>query len=319
MFNKAAILFLVLALSVTALFSLRIENQKATQKLNEHYAHAVAKAVEDAADTMEYDESERNSMGKERVRETVLNTFFNSISTAFGYEMTIELEEDTRPGEYQRALYKHIPVVMLVDNDGYYVWHNTFDENGLIRGKLSSLTTWGEELGSGGRFYYVRYYLGNYVQIREKDTSQIYEGTVEKVYEDMLNDGPVEMAIEKILSSYDAYAVSRNRIVATSIEQTVGYYINNHNTAMKMDAMPDNDYVFTMPQQSGGDWIEMVENPAVISFIQGIKVPDSDMYLNVFAFSGAEYSKDMMYYTNNEDMTYFRNGIDNIPQEGDTP
>lgn len=363
MFNRVSILFLVLMFAVSGYLGYTVDVQRQASKLNRIYSNALTTALDDAAGQMSYSETTQTAMGTEEIRNNIINTFFNTLSITFGYnlittdeennELAYELTHDRKNSDTyvwsasdveRQGLYRHIPLILLVDNDGFYVWYSeTTTDINIEHGRISSKYTWSEEstIGRSSSSTYncfIRYYLGNKVSIRVKttDSSVTFTGTIEDVFNELIDNFGEEHIKDSSLKrlffedqgyneSYDEsklytyYAERRNHIVAESVEEYVQYYINNKNMMNSIDSesiseayssdrtyyLNDTNITFEMPELSDEDWMDMLQNPTVISFLQGLKVQDLQKTINIYSFSGSEYGKDAMYGTDDTNKLYY--------------
>ena len=49
-------------------------------------------------------------------------------------------------------------------------------------------------------------------------------------------------------------------------------------------------------QITGEDWARLIDQPTVVSFLQGLQTPYDTTYLNIYSFAGAEIEKEKKYY-----------------------
>lgn len=296
--NRMTAIFLVMFLTFSTLFGYRSAIHTAAAQMNVKYSQYLTNATHAAADQMVYNEDTGESMGTPAIRSEVERAFFNTLLTNMGAALTTQADAGTNGAAKDvRILYKYIPVVMMIDNDGFYTWYNIYTDDGLD-GQTSSLTTWGNTYAEGGQTYYVRFFLGDRVQVTTKGSTDVIDGKPVEVFEKCGKPS----TLTGVIDSEDNYNIERNRVVAKSVEDTIQYYINYEN---QVNGYTDDDgnvtqrgqkYVFTMPQISGGDFVEMVEHPSVISFLQGVKINDAAGYLNIYAFTGGEYKANKRYY-----------------------
>lgn len=293
MHTRVALLLGVLLLTTSLYFGIRETANGVASRLNTQYSKVLTSACRTAAEKMQYDESTYSVMGSDTIRENVIDAFFNTFLISFEEVTTKETDNESNPSVNRVQLYKNIPVVLMIDINGFYVWYNAF-EDGMLTAKISSLTTYSETI-SGSDIYYVRYFLGNRVQVSLKDDAVIYDGTPEDVYDKLGSPGELSF-----LADYDSYAEYRNTYIANLVEEQVQYYINNENLERRWSNTNRSDYTFEMPEVSMSDWIEMVEYPSIISFYQGKVINNGNTMINTYAFSGSEFAPVAEYYVTDD-------------------
>ena len=291
--NRVAILLITLILTASTFLGVRETANEVASRLNTQYSKILTSACRSAAERMEYDESTYSVMGTELIRKNVIDSYFNTFLISLEEATSTDAGNDTNPSVNRIVLYKNIPVILLIDVNGFYVWYNAF-EGGMLTAKMSSLTTYGASI-SGIKNYYVRFFLGNRVQVSVKGEDVIYDGTPVEVYEKMGN--PSDLAF---LSNYDTYERHRNEYIANLVEREVEYYINNENLERQWTNSNRSDYTFEMPEVSMNDWMEMVEYPSVISFYQGKQINNGRTIINTYAFSASEFAPAQEYYATSD-------------------
>ena len=291
--TKIALLLGGLLLTFSTYFGIRETVNTVASRLNTQYSKVLTSACRTAAEKMEYDESLYAVMGTEEIRENVINAFFNTFLISFEEATSEEDGVESNPSNNRVLLYKNIPVILLIDINGYYVWYNTF-EDGMLTAKVSSLTTYSETV-QGDQIYYVRFFLGNRVQVSIKGDPTVYDSTPAEVYEQLGSPSALSF-----MADYDSYADYRNAYIANLVEEQIGYYINNENLERSWANQNRGDYVFEMPEISMNDWMEMVEYPSVISFYQGKQLNNGSAMINTYAFSGSEFAPVAEYYVTDD-------------------
>ena len=58
----------------------------------------------------------------------------------------------------------------------------------------------------------------------------------------------------------------------------------------------ENQYSFEMPEVKGEDWSRLLQNPTVISFLQGYSTKADNRLLNVYSLGGGELVKNYHYF-----------------------
>ncbi len=279
--SKYVIIFMTLLASFFGVFSSQTDMQTAASIKNRQYTSYLASATTDAASEMAAETKESNTLPYKTSREKVVNTFFSSLAINFGY--------DTK--EDMTKLRMYVPVVAMIDTDGYYISYNkdfrSADGVPSLESAITTINTW----TAVKPHLTVRYYLGNKVDITTNN-GKFFSDTYTNVYNEILK-----------LNKYGGYAVYkselealgfndkdkfehlRNETIIQDIQDKVEYYINNQN---KVAAALQPEYIFEMPLTKTDDWVRVLENPTVIAFMQGIRISDSKRYLNIYSLGGGE-------------------------------
>lgn len=305
--SRIAIFLGIMLLTLSAYMGVRGTANEVASRLNTQYSKILTEACRTATERMEYDESGYAVMATKDVRESVIDAFFNTFLISFEEATAKDGKIDSEPSINRMILYKNIPVILLMDVNGFYVWYNTF-ENDMLTSKMSSLTSYSKTI-SGSDIYYIRFFLGNRVQVSKKGEDIVYDGTPKEVYKKL--GCPSELIF---LSDYEKYAAYRNEYVADLVEDQVEYYINNENLERQWTNSDRSDYVFEMPQISMSDWMEMVEYPSVISFYQGKQINNGAAMINTYAFSGSEFAPMKEYYVTDDNL-YHKKECDELTDE----
>ena len=174
--SKYLLAFLSVVLITFGIYSFTTDINTAAETKNSQYASYLAAATHDAAKEIQSETTGNVSMPTASDRERVANTFFNSLKLDFGYTT----EED------MQKLHIYVPVLAMIDSDGYYICFNQqyADEAGhmVVTESITPINTWTKQSGN----YIARYYLGNNLDVTETgDTSQMYSGTYDFVYEQL--------------------------------------------------------------------------------------------------------------------------------------
>lgn len=269
-------------------------NTDITQKVNTQnieYANKLTSACFDAAQTMNTENVERYS----RVwndQDDLMNTldvFYNSLVYSFNWDTAGRVEE--------MALYT--PVVCLIDIDGYYISHNVvFNTTGMVtipsdaekRNGLTSLNTWTRSYNG----VILRYFLNDHVEVYCTDGSK-YEGNRKDVYALLQEKRPGSIEVSEMAFIIDdaVFNQRKNELIVREINKQCEYYINRHNVIGDNYEM---QYTFEMPEIAGEDWSRLLQNPTVISFLQGYSTNADNRMLNIYSLGGGELVKNYHYF-----------------------
>lgn len=290
--------FIILFLGIAACFIfVAFTNIDITQKTNvenTEFSTKLSSACYDAAQSMKTENVEHFGKvwhNEEDLLDT-LTVFYNSLVYSFNWDNQGRVNE--------MALYT--PVVCLVDLDGYYISHNVvFNTTGTVsipddaekRNGLSALNTWTKSYNG----VILRYFLNDNVEVYCGDGSKV-EGNRYKVYELLSEKHPGEAAELSFIINDDEFNSRKNELIVREINKQCEYYINRHNV---IGDSYYNQYQFEMPEVAGEDWSRLLQNPTVISFLQGYSARTSDNYLNVYSLAGGELVKNYHYFIDGDE------------------
>lgn len=295
--SKYILAFLTMILVFFGIYSMSVDVASQAAVKNNQYQNYLTTATYDASKTMQQSMTDGIAMPTEADRKKVVKTFFNSLAMDFGYTTT----------EDMNRLHVYVPVVALIDTDGYYIVYNyegkVTSEDGSesvhkLLSVITSINTWATNLSGDKGTYAVRYYLGHKVSVITPDGDE-YTGEQEEVLKELnqyssadADKFKTELGFrEDPKASSDAmktFESKRNMVIIQETEEKIEYYINQHNNLAKSYGT---SYTFSMPETKQDDWIRMVENPTCIAFLQGMQVSNSTDYLNIYSLSGGELSK----------------------------
>ena len=270
---------------------------------NTEYTNKLTSACYDAAQSMQEKNIEEYGCvwHNEQDIENTLNVFYSSLAYSLNREGAGRSQID------EIALYT--PMVVLIDVNGYYVSHNiVFDESGMVemdpieKERISSkrgitgLNTWSEDLGGDKK---IRYFLNDDVEVY-LNTGRVYRGDRFDVYQRMENDngtdpvpGDLGFIIDQPVGDDRKFNERKNQFITKEINAACDYYLNRHNIIGSYD---DLQYSFELPDIPGEQWARMIQNPTVISFLQGYSTTVAGKLINTYALAAGELIKNYHYF-----------------------
>lgn len=290
-FSNFILIFIGIGLCLGIIIFINIDITQKVNTQNIEYTNKLTSACYDAAQTLNTDNIEKFGKvwnDKDDLNET-LTAFYNSLVYSFNWDTAGRVEE--------MALYT--PVVCMVDIDGYYISHNVvFNTTGTVqipsdaekRNGLTGLNTWTKNYNGVN----LRYYLNDNVDVYALDGS-VYSGNRKDVYA-LLSEklpGGTEVTELSFLIDDDGFNQRKNEMIIREINKQCEYYINRHNVIGDNYEM---QYTFEMPEISGEDWSRLLQNPTVISFLQGYSSKADNRMLNVYALGGGELTLNYHYF-----------------------
>ncbi len=307
--SRYIFVFVVVLISLFGIYTIQTDIASESAQHNSRYSDYLSEATYDAAhviaDRMETS-GNITAMPHEQDRQGVLDVFYKSLSLDFGYITDEDLSR----------LKIYIPVVALIDTNGYYIVYNA-EHTGTAGTKLDTiitpLNTWTLKTAN----YIVKYNLGTNVSVTDMATGIIYEGNYRDVYNELgcpdelynigfssVQNGHAALEGESVKSDENAkYASSKKNwdtgtdgnfflnqrsVIIPETKEKIEYYINQHN---KVASEYHIDYIFTMPLTQYDDWSRMLKEPTCIAFMQGVRPSNTRDYLNIFSIGGGDVSK----------------------------
>lgn len=312
-------IFIFAAFGIIAFYGINTES-KAGIASNEYSAKLTA-ACEDAIKTINTENIEKNSLwGEVSERTKTLDTFYTTLRMGFNVKNTNQDNE----------LKVYIPVVCLIDLDGYYISYNSaFDDSGQIvrlasdedsyaedsqTMTVSPLNTWTDSVDG----YIVRFFLNDYIEITKGTVT--YAGKRPEVLKKVSKAETNSIdTLKKLLSQDDYYDIYRSELITDEINKNIEYYINQQNVMAKaLDISYDYDIPYfkykdgekievdsstgeyTLPKVEAEDWHRALQRPTVISFLQGIQMRTREEFVNVYSLAGGELIKQQNYFIEEE-------------------
>ena len=206
----------------------------------------------------------------------------------------------------------YTPCIFMVDEDGYYVeYTETYKKDGYSTYSdiITPINKWSARYGN----YYVEFRLDN--SVRVIFNNNIYEGVYSDVYKKLgspsalhTGDSSPNPELPNFAASEDEFASVRYEYIINDIQEKLEYYVNAHSEFF--NHLGNVQYTFTLPKITGDDWGRLLDEPTIIGFLQGVQVPHSDSFINVYSFSGNELTEAQKYYIvhdNAWDLNYYHN------------
>lgn len=227
-------------------------------------------------------------------RENAYRAFYDNYSDSFNYFSTASKEG---------AKY-HVPVIFMVDWDGYYIVTTQAYHPGqgtFYADDISLKNTWSKQYGN----FLVQFRLNNDVDVYNTYASSgattHYTGNYRDVYNQIRNDvGPVsELAF---LTNYGDFSNERTTCIVQEMNKQVQYFVNTKNVFFNR---MDTTYQIVMPTNKGDKNADVLDQPCVISFLQGSQNRTMHGYTNIFAYAAADYITQKHYYLQELDGTLY--------------
>ena len=221
-------------------------------------------------------------------RNSAVDAYYNVLVKCFNYDFSTNMD----------MVKYYTPCIFLIDNDGYYIeYTETYNKDGFATYTdiITPINKWSARYGN----YMVEFRLDNYVRVTYDGTS--HEGYYKDVFKKLgepsaLHTGDSSPNPE--LPNFDAddekFAQVRYEYIIDNIQSRLEYYVNTHQEFF--NHLGNVQYTFTLPKITGDDWGRLLDEPTIIGFLQGVQVPHSDSFINVYAFTGNELTQAQRYF-----------------------
>lgn len=262
---KISLLSLITGCIFISLFSIIFYNTQAentASEIKKQYAVYVTEACRDAVHRA-YEASENEGKVFDNAgRKTAVSTFFKTLEESFD-----------RSGIYADELKIYVPALIMIDNDGFYVYYDA--------GRVTELKTWTEYAGK----YVVKYGLTDTVTVTDTGTGMSVSGERTQIYEIFEDDTLL------FLNGTDEFNIRRRSVIIEEVEYALTYYINNRNYYNAYGRKYDIDF-------SCEEWDKILSTPTVMAFLQGkqLKEAGNDIILNIHSYAGTETIEPYSYF-----------------------
>ena len=297
-FNQLMLIFIIVFAGVAIPIFLNTNISAKSAQLNNEYANNLITATEGAIASVTEKGEYSYVFASEQNRQKAVNTFYEILIKCFNYDFTT----------YQELVKYYVPCVFLIDTDGYYIEYTSeyTDSSGIIcyEEVITPINKWAKDYSIGGNGLtgetcQVEFHLDDTISVtykNSKDEMVTVSGLYSEVYYKLTNqsDGALSPNLISILSSDKSFQTEKRDVIINILNNQMEYYINVYDESINQKN--NVQYQFTLPQITGEDWARLIDQPTVVSFLQGLQTPYDTTYLNVYSFAGAEIEKEKKYY-----------------------
>ncbi len=226
-----------------------------------------------------------NLFKNEDSRKAAVNAYYDILIKCFNYDFTTSAE----------LVKYYTPCILMVDNDGYYIEYTetyTEDGYGAYTDVITPINKWSAVYGD----YYVEFHLDNSVRV-------IYNGeTHDGLYSDVFKKlgKPSSLysgsnpELPDFSSSEKEFAQTKQEYIINIVQDRLEYYVNTHQEFFNQKG--NVQYAFTLPKITGDDWGRLLDAPTMMGLLQGVQIPHSDSFINIYSFTGNEITETQKYY-----------------------
>ncbi|MGG4220036.1 hypothetical protein ABEW32_17665 [Paenibacillus jamilae] len=265
-----AVIFILIFLPFGVVSDLRVQNQREVQRLEMKYTSALRTAVQDAGVVLSQNERQEREAGYGsdkffRVdKEEALTTFLHTLY------LNMDIDGDTAA---QRALLDYIPVIVVLDYDGYYTFasatYKDMHGQAIIDHKWSEKKPYAYVDSTGNS---VGFTLDHYLHAYDVQNHRWVEGFQKEL------EGQTPISL---LNDSKTFEQIRRSTIVRSVQEDLVRLINIHNDKTARNGI---SYTFTLPLIPQEEWYNTIDDVGMIAFIQGI--PVGDRYYNNYGFGG---------------------------------
>lgn len=297
--NILGVFFLGILSVFIFIYSYRVDLKSSYKTQTTRYVADLRSATNAALEAAKKNATEDNNdvvmrlFATEKSRRASSNAFFITLYQALG------LEYDSVG---QSEMQYRIPMLCLMDYDGYYIGYNSVDgrEGHFV---ITNINTWTDVSEDADSRYIIQYYLGPECNVTVTDTmtGKSYTGRFDQAFSYF--GSPLGL---EVLSSKTKYEDARLDAVLTDTVEVMDIYIDQYNyIANGQDGNSERalHYDFTLPTVDRANWANLMDKPSVLGFLQGPSVADYSSFeeLNIFSFSGYELEEGIEYVITKED------------------
>jgi hypothetical protein len=282
-----ALLFLIFFLGAVIKTDVSIGKLRTIENENKEITDSLSSSASDAVNYL----SRTGSYGAGSInKEEVLNTFFTSLYSSLGIISNLSA---------QAEIEIYIPVILLCDVDGYYVYY--YDEYKGTDGNTYIERMWTEKMPYSyeDEHFIYRFTLTDMVYVYDKNSLLGIDGVAVSSDYKEFQKSPLYTNFRShnsdcILLNDEDYELIRKGSIMNKLEEVMAYYTSKHNLIANRQGIT---YSFSFPSGKQEEWAEYIEDVNILVVFQGYPYgPDRDYTYNKIASAGANIIKKPRYY-----------------------
>lgn len=282
-----ALLFLLFFMGAVIKTDISIGKLKDIEIENNEITTSLSSATSDAVNYL----SKTGSYGGGSINKNeVLNTFFASLYSSLGI-----ISDKAAQAEVEM----YIPVILLCDIDGYYVYY--YDEYKSSDDNTYVERVWTEKMPysyEDDNFIY-RFTLTDMVYIYDENNVLKQDDNVIMCEYSEFKNNPIYTEFRtrycnNILLNDEHYELVRKESIINKLEEVMSYYTSRHNIIASRQGIT---YTFSFPTGRQDEWAEYINDVNILVVFQGYPYgPDRNYTYNKVASSTANIVKKDKYY-----------------------
>ncbi|WP_172193859.1 hypothetical protein [Saccharibacillus qingshengii] len=282
-----AIVFVLIFYPLFQIASMHLEDQDRAQRLTDRYNMMMKTAIQDAAYVLNetVDQDFEPGYGSRKFfranKERAAETFYRTLALNFNID-----GDPVAIG----ALAGYVPAIAVIDYDGYsiYATESFVDDHGQAQMR----EVWSPKKPytySDTQNNTVQFSLDGFVKCFDRVSGRWVQGPRSELADTLQIP---------LLRDAELFESVRRQTIINAIQSDLAYTINRHN---RYAARYGIDYVFTLPQISGEEWDNGIDDIGFVAFLQGI--PVGDQQYNDYSFAGGRLTKKKMVYASADPKT----------------
>lgn len=282
-----ALIFLIFFLSIIIQTDILLGRLNEINNEKKELEKSLVTAVSDVANYL----TETGSYGTGTINKNdVLTTFFASFYSSLGI-----ISDKSAQSEVEM----YIPVILLCDIDGYYVYY--FDEHKANDGNTYIERVWTEKMPYSyeDEYFIYRFTLNDMVYIYDKGNILKQENKVLYIDHKEFAGNPEYNVLKLkykdciLLNEYD-YETAKKTAIINKLEEVMVYYLNKHNYIANRQGIT---YTFSFPAGNSKEWADYIDDVSLLAVFQGYPYgPGRNYRYNKIACAGANIVKKPRYY-----------------------
>ena len=299
------IIFAVFLLAMIVIVEMRVSERNSMASANENTEMAFDNAVDAAVEALSANTADLDDTGRDKAVEA----FFTSLYAELGI-----LDEPAA----KREMELYVPVIAVTVDDGFYVWYDAVftDATGLH----ATERVWSQKIpysyddgyfiygfssGTTATIYDYKKLLDATPAYYRVDVSQIMDFSM---FDELIHAIPAAEWTSCLLTNEELFTSTKKTVVASTLEEYLAYYCNQHNRAGEMAGMT---YRFQIPEVDGSMYLRAISGPSFLAVFQGYPITGTDSVYNRFAVSNAEVVAGTIYMIDDAH-NYHREGCSHI-------
>lgn len=285
--HQLGIFFTVIALLIFLILDYKTSQVKAVIDEKNKMDLCLSSGIDDGVNTLAESFDKRDLITS---REDVMNSFFTSLFAS------LDMVSDPVA---QLNLRLYIPVILLTDSDGLYVFfHDEYNVSGIT----SIAMRWSEKYPYAyeDECFVYNFTMNDIVQIYDKNhivTNLSQEPYLEVDYHDFQTEDAYQnfrhTYPNHFLLSDEQFYLVRKEVMIKQINDQMAYYINEHNSIAAQQGI---SYNFSLPVIDESELLRSIETPGMIVVFQGYPLRSLGETYNRVEIAGAQITKEGVYY-----------------------
>ncbi|MGF7142533.1 hypothetical protein HNQ56_000951 [Anaerotaenia torta] len=281
------LIFLIFFFAAVIKTDIQIGEMKEIEREKAELTESLDSAASDAIDYLAASGSYGiNSIEKEKV----ISTFFTSLYASLGI-----ISDRNKQAELEL----YIPVILLCDADGFYVYY--YEDYEGEYGEILTQRMWSEKMPY---FYQDADFIYGFSLADEVDlydTNNLFQDAVkvrkenyhliqtEEYYKEFRKANP-----GSILLNDEVYHTVRKTAIMSQLEEVLSFYTNQHNYIARQHGIT---YQFSFPPGQEEEWAQYLDDVNLVVVFQGYPYGTGQDYTcNKIASSGANVLKKPIYF-----------------------